>query len=66
MNDLFDMWNLPWHALHRGQQRPAKFIAPGTQSGALPTTSWLGRARDGKAIAASLTANRHIGGTNSR
>jgi len=68
MNDIFELWSLPWHALQRslvvsfGAETAA--IAPGDprSMGArvetAPASSWLVRALNDTAQAASFRAKR--------
>lgn len=55
MNDMCEMWSLPWHALQRNLAKGIDGDAVGhstaavktfnVQSAAVSTSSWLGRAR---------------------
>ncbi len=68
MNDIFELWSLPWHALQRRLATsfgadPAA-IAPGNPQstaarvGGAPTSSWLVRALSVTEQAAASEANR--------
>jgi len=68
MNDMFEIWSLPWHAL---QRRLAKGVGAeaaanattnppnaGARVAAAPASSWLTRALSGAPTAAPLQVHR--------
>lgn len=68
MNDIFELWSLPWHALQRSLASSfgaeAAAIAPGNPQStaarvaATPSSSWLVRAVSVTAQAAQSQVNR--------
>lgn len=67
MNDIFELWSLPWHALQRSLAlsfgAEAAAMAPGNAQStparaAAPTGSWLARALSVTAQPASTRTNR--------
>lgn len=59
MNDMFEVWSLPWHALQRSLAKgvgsatvasaTANLRRSGARMGPQPGSSWLARALDGDA-----------------
>ena len=68
MNDIFEIWSLPWHALQRrlatavGAEAPARNVTnprgAGAGVAAVPASSWLARALSDSALPAAFQMHR--------
>jgi len=67
MNDIFEIWSLPWHALQRrlaagvGAEAAARHATNPRGAGvgvAVPASSWLARALSDSALPAAFQMHR--------
>jgi hypothetical protein len=68
MNDMFEIWSLPWHALQRRLAKgvgaadaatvTANPLGAGARAAMAPASSWLARALSLRATPAAFQAHR--------